>query len=115
MTLSTVISCLPTLRKISRAKTAKQRNLLLLKCDKKVLYSICEICKNVVEKNIPISHARVKKLARFKKYIRLLSQKRTVPLKTKRKIILQKGGFLSSLLIPTTTILAQLLSDHLKS
>ena len=114
MTLNSVLSCLSTLKKLGSAKTTKERKAILCKCDKKVFYSICEICKNVLEKNIPITERRVKNLSRYKKYIRLLARKSAVPLKTKRKIILQKGGFLPNLLIPTTTILAKLLVDNIK-
>ena len=110
MTLSSVLTCLPTLKKLSRAKTAAKRKKILCKCDKKVFYSICEICRNVLEKNLPFSQQTIKKLARYKKYIRVLAKKSMIPLKTRKQIIIQKGGFLSNLLIPATAILENLIT-----
>ena len=113
MTLSSVLSCLPTLKKLSRAKTLSKRKKILCKCDKKAFYSICEICKNVLERNLPFPQHKIKKLAQYKKYIRVLARKSQIPLKTRRQIIIQKGCSLHNLLIPTTAILANLIANNL--
>ena len=98
MTLEQVLSCLPTLDKLSRCKTKKQREKVLSGCKLCVYKAIGEISKNFLLKNIPVSDRTIKKLSLHKKYIRLLASK--TPLKTKKYIVNQKGGFSTSLLIP---------------
>lgn len=65
--------------------------------------SLCEVCLNVLSRNIPVSPRKKKLLAEHKKAIRYLGNKK-VSLKHKKKFLLrQTGGFLGLLanLIPT--------------
>ena len=113
MTLDTVLSCLPTLKRLAKAKTLRQRRKILSEAKKCLFYSICEITKNVLENNIPLSCKRKESLLPYKKHIRLLARKSGVSLKQQKKIINQRGGFLPHLLLPTVSILSQIAADRL--
>jgi len=56
-----------------------------------VIKTICNAALNCYRGDIPLSPKQKKVLKRFKKQIELLCSK-SVGLKTKRKILLQKGG-----------------------
>ena len=102
MTIESVLRCLPTLKRLSKAKSVKERRKLLRKCKKCILDSISEISKNVLVSNVPLSKYRYKKLYPHRKYIRELASKGLY--KRKRYILNQKGG----LLIPAITLLAKI-------
>lgn len=62
-----------------------------------LIKTLCEICENTLCGNIELSNDIKKKLKAYKNHIRKVTQKK-VNLKTKRKILIQKGGFLPILL-----------------
>ena len=78
---------------------SKLRRQLIGKVNNKCIKTICECCLNTLKGNIPLTAQQKKKLSKHKGTIRKLSN-RKLPLTKKRKIILQKGGFLN-ILIPT--------------
>lgn len=75
------------------------RKQLLENIDNECIKAICECCHNTLQGNIPLTAQQKEQLSVHKTILRKLS-KRTVPLKEKREIITQKGGFLN-ILIPT--------------
>jgi hypothetical protein len=59
---------------------------------------ICECIRNVLNANVKIKEAHLKKLTRHKRTLRELSSKRlSLP---KRRKLLQRGGFLLGALLP---------------
>jgi hypothetical protein len=62
------------------------------------LCAVCEISKNIVQGNIPVTPCQKRKLGRYKALLRTLSNRR-VKLETKRKL-LQQGGAILPLLAP---------------
>jgi hypothetical protein len=73
-------------------------------CSKECVNKICECVKNVLNANLEIKPAHLKKLSRHKQTLRALALKKTSLVKRKR--LLQKGGFLAALLpaiIPAVT------------
>lgn len=73
------------------------RKAILHSADDEFIRSLLECILNVMNGNVPISKAYRRKLIPFKKSIRRLINRKE-PLKNKRKILVQKGGFLGVLL-----------------
>ena len=63
-----------------------------------VIRVLAQICVNVMNKNLPLNPSEaVRILSPFKKELKAICKKKT-SIKTKRKILQQKGGFLPALL-----------------
>jgi hypothetical protein len=84
------------------------RNHLITKADRSLVDRLCECADNILRGNVPLAKLQKEKLKRNKAGLRALTKK-AVSLK-KKKTILQKGGFLGSLLAPIASIVALLLS-----
>ena len=97
---------LPTLRRIHRMGEKAKREYVK-RCDRQFIDCVSECAKNVLKGNVPLSNAQMSKLRSRRQDLRALSVKKT-SLTKKRKII-QKGGFLSALLAPALSVLAGLL------
>jgi hypothetical protein len=65
-------------------------------CSRDCVIKVCECIKNVLNSNLQIKQAHLQKLRRHKHTLRALALKSTSL--TKRKRLLQKGGFLAALL-----------------
>ena len=65
---------------------------------KEFIETICEICLNILKSRINLTKKDIGKLGRHKRDIRKLANKK-VAINHKRRIV-QKGGFISSLLGP---------------
>ena len=77
----------------------KLRKAILQHCDNDLIETICDCVYNVVKGNIPGVNAKVvKKLVPHKKTLIKLTKR--IPLKEKRKTLVQKGGALLPLLLP---------------
>jgi hypothetical protein len=74
------------------------RKLFIKTCDKTCIIRICECIRNVLNTNVRIKEAHLKKLARHKRTLRELSSKRLSIVK--RRKLLQKGGGLLGTLLP---------------
>ena len=114
MGIHAIIRDLPTLKKLTKLRNDKERRSFLKSCKRMTIYSICEICRNVVRGNMPISTFRKRQLKKYREHIRELSKK-SISLKKRRKILNQHGGFLPGLLLPAVTILAQIAAEKLLS
>ena len=88
----------------------KIRNAILENCENDLIHIICDCVYNVVKGNVPgLTQEKVNKLARHKTSLIKLSKK--VPIKEKRKILIQKsGGFLPFLLPLVAPLIAQAVS-----
>ena len=88
----------------ARAHTIQQ-------CNKELMDCISECARNVLKGNVPLKKRQFTKLQRRKKDVRALASRRTSL--RKKKAIVQKGGFLASLLVPAIAALGSILADHL--
>lgn len=96
---------------VLKNSNAKFRKTVLKNCDIDVIKTICEIVINTLNGNNKISDRIHKRLQKHKKILRSLScPKKT--LNTKRKIIIQKGGFLPVLL---GTVLSGVIGELINS
>ena len=78
------------LKVLSHSKP-KIRDAILKNCGKDLIHIICNCVYNVVKGNVPgLTQEKVNKLARHKTSLIKLTKK--VPIKGKRKILVQKGG-----------------------
>ena len=84
------------------------RKHLITKADRSLVDCLCECADNILRGNVPLTKPQKEKFARNKAGLRALTKK-SVSLK-KKKAILQKGGFLGSLLAPIASVVAPLLS-----
>ena len=76
-------------------------------CNRQFIDCVSESAKNVLKGYVPLTDAQMSKLRPRRQDLPALSVKKT-SLTKKRKII-QKGGFLSALLAPALSVLAGLL------
>ena len=89
----------------------KIRSAILKNCENDLIHIICDCVYNVVVKgNVPrVTQEKVNKHGRHKTSLIKLSKK--VPIKEKRKILIQKGGgFLPFLLPLVAPLIAQAVS-----
>jgi hypothetical protein len=84
------------------------RNHLITKPDRSLVDCLCECADNILKGNVPLTKLQKEKLKRNKAELRVLTKK-LISL-NKKKAILQKGGFLGSLLAPIASVVAPLLS-----
>lgn len=85
---------------------AAQRKALLCKADPKLVKYICECALNVLQGNVPLSKGHKEHLQKHAYLLRKLADPGESFI-NKKKIIVQRGGFLPALLAPLIgTILA---------
>jgi hypothetical protein len=84
------------------------RKHLITKADRSLVDCLCECADNILRGNVPLTKLQKEKLKRNKAGLRPLT-KQSVSLK-KKKAILQRGGFMGSLLASIASVVAPLLS-----
>jgi len=99
------------LRLLSKANH-KQRKALIENTNNEFIYCICECIQNLLKGNVPCSHVRRTKLKQSADVLRQIVHRRT-PLKQKRELLVQQGGFLPALLAPIVGIAGGLIGDLL--
>ena len=82
---------------LSKSKQKNRRNKLLDVASTGEIKAISECVKNIVEGNVAISNKDLHILKRHKQVLRSIAQ-RCYPVKRKRSLLKQKGGFLFQLL-----------------
>lgn len=89
-----------------------QRRKFLKNAQHSLIHCICEICFNILNGNVPLNIAQKNKLKKHKNFMRYLTRSKNRKLiQQKRKLIIQKGGFLPLILTPLLTIAADLITD----
>lgn len=85
----------------------QRRKSLILGAKKDQIDCLCEATLNVINTNVPVSTAVKSQLCRHKKHLNRIAYQKE-GLKTKKKILLQKGeGFLPLILSTVLPLLAQ--------
>jgi len=102
--------CIKILNIIAKIKNAKTRKKILFDLDGDECFykALREIALNTVNKNIKVPGPQRKKLQKYKKLIQTLSK----PAKTRRtrkKLIIQSGGFLPLLIPAAISLLTTLI------
>jgi hypothetical protein len=70
----------------------KYRKAILAKADKHLINALCHIIYNVLRNSVQLSPTDRAKLLKHKTFLRKLCEKST--LSSKKKILIQRGGFL---------------------
>lgn len=104
---SSVKDCSDYLHVLSKCNQTQRRGILQ-GADDKLIKAICECALNVVKGNIPLTPYHKRKLIAHKNIIRTLADKKK-SLQSKKKILVQKGGFLPLLLNAIVPTIASLL------
>lgn len=107
-----IAKCKSELKNLKNCKTVKTRRKFISKVKKCVIDSISEICDNFLRGNIKLKTFKIKLLKKSRKYIEFLQKRK--PTYQKRKVIIQKGGFLN-ILIPSALFLLEKVWDNVKS
>jgi len=101
--INTLSKCKPCVRKA-----------ILNKADKKLVSAICEIVDNFLHGNLSINKTVLPKLKKYKHTFRKLVTKSNF--KNKKKLLVQRGGFLEFLIPAVITgissIVSSLISNH---
>jgi len=99
------------LRVLKKANT-KQRKAILDTGSKDLILCLCEVIDNVLAGTVKLSSKQKKELIKYKSILRKLIDKK-VTIKAKRRLFIQKGGFLPAILGPAlglaATIIGQLI------
>ena len=84
--------------------SAKQRKAYLQHANKELINCLSECCANTLKGHVPLNPAQKKTLSRHKKHIREVANKRS-SLRKRKNTLIQKGGFLGSLLGPILSLI----------
>ena len=87
-----------------------QRHLILDAGKTDLLLAVCEIIDNVLRGNVKLSNRERDQLRRYRKSIRAMAD-RVVPHKYKKKLLVQRGGFLPLILAPALGAVAGLVGE----
>ena len=87
---------LDTLQFLSKANK-KARTAVLSKADKNLIRALSEVIFNVLEGTVKLSELEIRKLRRYHATLYTVAKKSTSVV-AKRKLLSQKGGFLTTLL-----------------
>ena len=101
---------MPTLRRIVRMRE-NERQAYLNDCDERIIECFSECAGNILKNNVPLKPKQFDCLKRQKKNVRALAKKNT-SLKEKRCIVRQRGGFLSTLILPVITALGSIMAGQ---
>lgn len=82
---------------VLKNSNSKLRKTILKFSDSELIKTLCEICLNTLKGNANISEKYINRIKGYKQHIRKLALPK-ISLKTKRKLLVQKGGFLPILL-----------------
>jgi hypothetical protein len=90
---------------VLRKARPKLRKAIVSYCDEELVKSICECVLNVLNGNVGLTDCAKRKLQKYKVVLRKVADKR-VPLYSKKRLIVQKGGILLPLLTAVLPALA---------
>lgn len=107
-----IVSHLDILKILAQPKN-KYKNTIIASADKHLIKTICEGIYNLLRGNISISDSDKEKLKKYKNTLRKLVEKSSI--NTKKKILIQKGGFLQFLLPAVITGISSIISSVISS
>ena len=85
------------------------RSIIIQKGNKEFIYSICECILNVLNGNVILTEQQIKELKPYKQSLRKLLKNNSI--KIKKKLLIQKGGFLQIILPSIIAGLATIISS----
>lgn len=103
-----LVKCKHLLFVLKNAKS-KLRNNIVSAADPDLIKAFCDCSMNILNGNVPVKRADLQRLRRYKKELRAMSCPQR-KLALKRKLVIQRGGFLPTLL---ATILNSVVGAYL--
>jgi len=100
------LKCALELDKLVKETDSIKRSKLLKQVQDCVIDAISEIAKNCLSGNIPLSEEDFNKLSKYQNLLRIISK--PSPVEIRRNLIIQKGGFIDSL-VPAALLLITIL------
>ena len=97
-----------TFKVLSKAPK-KLRTAVIENSTRDLILALCEVIHNVLIGSVKLKPAEIKKLRRYRHTLAKLTKKST-PVKQKKILINQQGGFLLTLLPPAIALLSTLLA-----
>lgn len=89
------------------------RNSVIQSANRDFINTICELADNLLQDKIPLSEEDYANLYKYRTVLRKLVQKSD--LTSKKKLIIQKGGFLEFLIPAAVTAIGELISNLVKN
>ena len=93
---------------VLKAAPKKLRKAIIANCNRELVNSISECVLNVLNGNVKLSGCSTRNLRKYKALLRKVADRR-VPLSDKKKLIVQRGGFLLPLLSAVLPAIASLI------
>lgn len=109
---SNILKCINELNRIEKAKSSSERKKLLKLAENCVIDGISELALNCLKGNLPIKSCDFKTLKKYKTVLRQISK--SSPVNKRRKIIVQKGGFLPILIKSALGLLGSYAFNYMK-
>ncbi len=91
-----------TLRKLYQCNVSKRKRWLELHLDNDFVFVLCDCAKNILSGNVKINDIQKNKLRDYKDDLRALIDRRVGI--SKKKEIIQSGGFLGALIAPIISL-----------
>jgi len=88
------------------------RKAIISNCDKDLVNGVSECALNKLHGNVKLSNCTRRKLRKYRRQLRMVVDRR-VSLARKKKLIIQRGGFLVQLLTAVLPTLVSLIYDGL--
>ena len=107
-----VLNCVKELDELVKEKDLTKRAQLVKKLEDCVINAISEIAKNCLSGNIPLSKEDFDKLTKYHNILRKISQKS--PVKKRKKLVLQSGGFIDTLIPSALCFITSVIKTLLK-
>jgi len=101
---------IPILKKITRMREAKRR-AYLKDCDRDIINCFSQCAKNVLNNKVALKKGQFDRLKK-KADVRKMAHPKTM-LRQKQRILRQKGGFVTSLLVPAIMLFGSVLVGQL--
>ena len=101
-----ILKCALELDQLVKETDSIKRSKLLKQVQDCVIDAISEIAKNCLSGNIPLSEEDFNKLSKYQNLLRIISK--PSPVEIRRNLIIQKGGFIDSL-VPAALLLITIL------
>ncbi len=98
--------------RVLKKANPKQCKAIIQDGNKDLILCLCEVIDNILLGTIKLSPKQKKELCKYKKVLRQLVDKK-VAITTKRKLFVQKGGFLPAILGPVLGLAATLFGELL--
>lgn len=98
---------IPVLEYIQQLSPKDQKSFINT-ASKPLLHCLSGLCLNIIKRQIPLSASEIKKLRKFEREIKILSEKRHSL--SKRKKVLASGGFMSALLTLLPTLISSVIN-----